>query len=61
MTSDEQLAAFARMSAAWIKNRNAVPFEQLEPYRDQYVAWDPEVTRIIAATACSAFPTPVRT
>lgn len=50
MISDDYMAAFGRMSAAWIRNRNSVPPEELEKYRNRYVAWNPEVTKIIAAS-----------
>lgn len=51
MTAKEYDMAFREMSAAYVRNRPAFPLDELEKYRDHYVAWNPEVTTIIAAVA----------
>jgi hypothetical protein len=33
----------------FIKNRNQFPFEELEKYAGQYVAWSPDGTSILAS------------
>jgi hypothetical protein len=35
--------------AQFIKNRSAVPLEELEKYVGKYVAWSPDGTKILAA------------
>jgi hypothetical protein len=50
MTPQEQGEAFRRQMAIFIPNRAAFPLEELERYRNHYIAFDPEGTRIIAAT-----------
>lgn len=40
-------------AATYLKNRRAFPLEELEKYAGQWVAWAPDGTRIVAASAQS--------
>jgi hypothetical protein len=51
MSSREENEAFCRQMALFLPNREAFPLEELDRYQDQYVAFNPEGTKIIAATA----------
>lgn len=50
MTPTDQMEAFGRQMAIFIPNRQAFPLEELAKYWDQYIAFNPEGTQIIAAT-----------
>jgi len=46
----EEFKPLYQVLAAYARKRHLVPLEDLEPYRDRYVAWDPTGTRGIAST-----------
>jgi len=46
----EAMQAFGRVAAAWKHNRPNFPLDELEKYRGRFIAWDPDVTKIIAAS-----------
>jgi len=50
MTNEDRNETFRRLMAVFIPNRSAFPLDELERYRDRYIAFDPEGTKIIASS-----------
>jgi hypothetical protein len=49
-TKLETLEEYMDRMAIFIKNRQAIPLEELDKYAGQWVAWAPDGSRIVAST-----------
>ena len=51
MSSEEELRQYAKKMGTFIKNRQAFPVEELMKYVDQWIAWSPDGTAIVASSS----------
>jgi hypothetical protein len=51
MSSNEDVRAYVNRMGIFIKNRQEFPLEELMKYAEQWVAWSPDGTKIVAASS----------